>query len=267
MDVMDRGTGAGTLTREQLDAMVVAMVQQHSAGLLRLARRHSICADDAHDAYQRGLEIFLRHARAPRSRARAVVAAHRRQARGARGAPRAPARDRPRRADVDRRDRGAQRPVARGARPSAPSTSTRSAEALSALQAAGGPRAVAAGARATATRRSSEITGWTLHEGQPLHLPRGAARSWRATRGSRRATSASAGRRCCRRSSTARRRTDELVALRPHLRNCGACRVRGARAAPLARSARRVFPAGGALALAADHADPAASCSCGSTRR
>ncbi len=30
--------------------------------MLRVARRHSMCADDAHDAYQRTLELYLRHA-------------------------------------------------------------------------------------------------------------------------------------------------------------------------------------------------------------
>jgi DNA-directed RNA polymerase specialized sigma24 family protein len=62
MELEERSGGAGALTREQLDAMVVSMVQAHADGLLRLARRHSLCPDDAHDAYQRGLEIFLRHA-------------------------------------------------------------------------------------------------------------------------------------------------------------------------------------------------------------
>ncbi|MSX03006.1 MAG: hypothetical protein F2813_07590, partial [Actinobacteria bacterium] len=48
--------------REDLDAFVVGVVQRDAASLLRLARRHSLCADDAEDAYQRGLEIFIRHA-------------------------------------------------------------------------------------------------------------------------------------------------------------------------------------------------------------
>lgn len=50
------------LTVAQREAFVVDVIQCHADGLLRLARRHSLCADDAHDAYQRGLEIFLRHA-------------------------------------------------------------------------------------------------------------------------------------------------------------------------------------------------------------
>jgi DNA-directed RNA polymerase specialized sigma24 family protein len=44
------------------DALVESTVAAHAPALLRTARRHSLCADDAHDAYQRALEIFLRRA-------------------------------------------------------------------------------------------------------------------------------------------------------------------------------------------------------------
>jgi RNA polymerase sigma factor (sigma-70 family) len=44
------------------DALVLEMIRLHADGLLRLARRHSLNDADAQDAYQRGLEIFLRHA-------------------------------------------------------------------------------------------------------------------------------------------------------------------------------------------------------------
>ena len=65
----------GRLTDEQRDALVVELVRLHADGLLRLARRHSLCADDAQDAYQRGLEILLRHAhRLDPERARVVAA-------------------------------------------------------------------------------------------------------------------------------------------------------------------------------------------------
>lgn len=47
----------------EADVLIVAVLQQHADLLLRVARRHSICDDDAADAYQRGLEIFLRNAR------------------------------------------------------------------------------------------------------------------------------------------------------------------------------------------------------------
>lgn len=49
-------------TQAELDALVIDVVQRHAASLLRIARRHSLCADDAEDAYQRGLEIFIKHA-------------------------------------------------------------------------------------------------------------------------------------------------------------------------------------------------------------
>jgi RNA polymerase sigma factor (sigma-70 family) len=42
--------------------LVVGTIQAHAASLLRHARRYSLCADDAQDAYQRALEIFLRRA-------------------------------------------------------------------------------------------------------------------------------------------------------------------------------------------------------------
>ena len=44
------------------DALVVETVTRHAVALLRTARRHSLCLDDAHDAYQRALEIFVRRA-------------------------------------------------------------------------------------------------------------------------------------------------------------------------------------------------------------
>ena len=42
--------------------LVVDVIREHAAGLLATARRYSLCADDAQDAYQRAVEIFLRRA-------------------------------------------------------------------------------------------------------------------------------------------------------------------------------------------------------------
>lgn len=42
---------------------VLRLVQEHAADLLRFARRFSHCPDDAHDAYQRSLEILVRRMR------------------------------------------------------------------------------------------------------------------------------------------------------------------------------------------------------------
>ncbi len=39
---------------------IAALVDAHGAALLRVARHHSLCVDDANDAYQRALEIYLR---------------------------------------------------------------------------------------------------------------------------------------------------------------------------------------------------------------
>jgi RNA polymerase sigma factor (sigma-70 family) len=53
---------AGEVDRERGEALVLALLGAHADSLLRVARRYSMCADDAHDAYQRGLEILMRHA-------------------------------------------------------------------------------------------------------------------------------------------------------------------------------------------------------------
>src|SRR5918911_4618647 len=47
---------------EEAEQLVLDLIAAHADSLLRTARRHSLCADDAQDAYQRGLEILMRHA-------------------------------------------------------------------------------------------------------------------------------------------------------------------------------------------------------------
>jgi RNA polymerase sigma factor (sigma-70 family) len=47
---------------EAAQRLVLDIVHEHAESLLGVARRHSLCLDDAHDAYQRGIEILLRHA-------------------------------------------------------------------------------------------------------------------------------------------------------------------------------------------------------------
>ena len=54
--------GSGQVDRERGEALVLELVGSQADSLLRVARRYSLCADDAHDAYQRGLEILMRHA-------------------------------------------------------------------------------------------------------------------------------------------------------------------------------------------------------------
>jgi RNA polymerase sigma factor (sigma-70 family) len=51
------------LTDDEAEQLVLRTVATHAESLLRTAQRHSLCADDAQDAYQRGLEIFMRRAR------------------------------------------------------------------------------------------------------------------------------------------------------------------------------------------------------------
>jgi RNA polymerase sigma factor (sigma-70 family) len=51
------------LTQDQAQELVLRTVATQAESLLRTAYRHSLCDDDAHDAYQRSMEIFLRRAR------------------------------------------------------------------------------------------------------------------------------------------------------------------------------------------------------------
>jgi RNA polymerase sigma factor (sigma-70 family) len=51
------------LTHDQAQELVLRTVATQAESLLRTAYRHSLCDDDAHDAYQRSMEIFLRRAR------------------------------------------------------------------------------------------------------------------------------------------------------------------------------------------------------------
>jgi RNA polymerase sigma factor (sigma-70 family) len=50
------------MTDAQARELVLRVVSQHADSLLKTARRHSLCADDAQDAYQRTMEIFVRRA-------------------------------------------------------------------------------------------------------------------------------------------------------------------------------------------------------------
>jgi RNA polymerase sigma factor (sigma-70 family) len=53
---------AGRADRERGEELVLRLVGSQADSLLRVARRYSLCADDAHDAYQRALEILMHHA-------------------------------------------------------------------------------------------------------------------------------------------------------------------------------------------------------------
>lgn len=56
-------TGQQRRTPAEGEALVVAVLRHHGDTVLRIARRHSACDEDAADASQRALEIFVRHAR------------------------------------------------------------------------------------------------------------------------------------------------------------------------------------------------------------
>jgi RNA polymerase sigma factor (sigma-70 family) len=49
-------------TPDEAQDLVLDLIAAHADSLLRTARRYSLCADDAQDAYQRALEILMRHA-------------------------------------------------------------------------------------------------------------------------------------------------------------------------------------------------------------
>jgi RNA polymerase sigma factor (sigma-70 family) len=49
-------------TREQISPAAAALVERHSLQLIATARRYSLSAEDAEDAFQRGLEILLTRA-------------------------------------------------------------------------------------------------------------------------------------------------------------------------------------------------------------
>jgi RNA polymerase sigma factor (sigma-70 family) len=58
---LDSENGGGTRGRAA-EELILRTVAAHADSLLRTARRFSLCPDDAQDAYQRALEIFMGHA-------------------------------------------------------------------------------------------------------------------------------------------------------------------------------------------------------------
>lgn len=58
---MDDGQVGGRLSGD-VQEIILRTVAAHADSLLRTARRFSLCPDDAQDAYQRTLEIFMAHA-------------------------------------------------------------------------------------------------------------------------------------------------------------------------------------------------------------
>src|SRR5437763_12899742 len=201
--------------------LVLDTLREHAASLLGTARRYSICTDDAHDAYQRAVELFLKRAhRLDRDGAlpwlRTVVKHEALAVRAAR----------------QRLPGGAVRPGARHAREVATPEEraadadalTRSAEALQRLK----PQEVQAlllKAEGHSYKEIGALTGWSytkvnrcLTEGRRRFLDRYAViesgaecERWTDVLSAIADGEASAG---------------DLLAVRPHLRNCLACRAR-----------------------------------------
>jgi RNA polymerase sigma factor (sigma-70 family) len=138
--------------------LVLAVIGAHAGSLLAVARRHSLCADDAHDAYQRALEIFLRRADSVDPAAapawlRTVVKHEAMAVRAARRRIVGPAE-----VDMDRAEARDLLPA--DERAAACERDAHSAEALARLK----PhevRALVLKARGYSYREIGEITGWT----------------------------------------------------------------------------------------------------------
>jgi RNA polymerase sigma factor (sigma-70 family) len=52
----------GGKRKKAAEDLILRTIAAHADSLLRTARRHSICVDDAQDAYQRAIELFMSHA-------------------------------------------------------------------------------------------------------------------------------------------------------------------------------------------------------------
>jgi RNA polymerase sigma factor (sigma-70 family) len=59
---LDNAQGGGGRRGRHAEELILRTVAAHADSLLRTARRFSLCPDDAQDAYQRTLEIFMAHA-------------------------------------------------------------------------------------------------------------------------------------------------------------------------------------------------------------
>jgi RNA polymerase sigma factor (sigma-70 family) len=211
---------AGSLDPSARD-LVLETIARHGASLLASARRYSLCADDAQDAYQRGLEIFLRHAEGLRPEGAAAwlrtVVKHEalavRAARVRLVSACEPHLDVYQAADAAPAD---ERAVSR-------ERLGRSTEALAQLK----PhevRALVLKAQGYSYFEICRITGWTYTK-----VNRCLTEGRRSLR--ERLRDIEAGRQCARwerllsAAAEGRASGEDLVSLAPHLRSCGACRA------------------------------------------
>ncbi|MFL5820812.1 MAG: sigma-70 family RNA polymerase sigma factor [Solirubrobacteraceae bacterium] len=202
--------------------LVLETIAQHGPSLLATARRYSLCADDAQDAYQRGLEIFLRHADGLRPGGasawlRTVIKHEALAVRAARMRLVSPAEP-----DLDHYEAGHLREADEHA--ASLERLGRSAEALAQLK----PqevRALVLKAHGYSYAEICRMTGWTYTK-----VNRCLTEGRRSLRD--RVADIEAGRECRRWASLLPAAAggvataEELIALRPHLRGCGACRAR-----------------------------------------
>ena len=215
--------------------LVLELASRHGSSMLAVARRYSLCPDDAHDACQRALEILLRRADsldpagAP-AWLRTVVKHEALAIRAARRRIVGPAE-----VDLDQTEAGELEPADERALDG--ERMGRSTEALARLK----PqevRALVLKAQGYSYREIAEITNWTytkvnrcLTEGRRAFLDRYAE--------------IEEGRECARWAPALSALADgeasaeDVAALRPHLRHCPSCRasLREFRAAPSAVAA------------------------------
>ena len=203
------------------EALLLDVVHRHADELLRVARTHSLCVDDANDAYQRSLEHFLRNGRRLRRETadRWLFTVVKREAQAVRrarselvGADEM---------DLDRLE--ARHDASPEDHALAADAVTRSAEALRSLK----PQEVRALWLRAGGRSYAEIqvaTGWSytkvnrcLTEGRRAFLAR--------------CVELEAGAECARwhdvlaALADGGARAEDLAALRPHLRRCAACKA------------------------------------------
>ncbi len=225
--------------------LALRLVSEQGQSLLAVARRHSLCADDAHDACQRALEILLRRADSldPETAAAWLRTVVKHEAMAVRTSRRRIVG--PVEVDLDHSEARELAPTDERAADS--ERAGRSTEALSRLK-PNEVRALVLKARGYSYREIAEMTGWSytkvnrcLTEGRRAFLDRFAeietgreCERWRPALSALADGEASA---------------QDVAALRPHLRHCPACRaaLREFRTAPA-----RVAALAGPVALVAD---------------
>ena len=199
---------------------VATIVARHGDLLLRVARHYALCADDAHDAVQRALEIYMRRVDSldPATELAwlKVVVKHE-----VAGRPPQPSGGRERGRRPRRRAR-ARAAVGRGAlRVQRASRALRRGHA--APEARRGARADAQG-RGPLLQRDRRAPRLDLHQGQPLHH-RGPAALHAPLRGARDGSRVRAPRPHAPGARPGTASSESLLELRPHLRNCAGCRA------------------------------------------